>query len=142
KTYGNYGQDVQEYIFDMKPTADGGYIMCGAPNYANNTQAWVIKTDSLGIAPGMIDVVVNELGMNDQELKIYPNPTSGILNLKIKDVTDLENYKLKITNLIGQTILEIKTEKQINIKELKGGIYFLQLYQKEKLIATKKIIKE
>jgi hypothetical protein len=49
---------------------------------------------------------------------------------------------VKIVTLLGQIVLECKPEKTINICSLKNGIYFLQLYEKEKLMATQKIIKE
>jgi hypothetical protein len=84
KTYGNYGQFVQEYMFDVQPTIDGGYIMCGTPNYANNSHSWVVKTDSLGVAPGMIITKLSESQHPNTEFKTYPNPTNGLLNIDLK----------------------------------------------------------
>ncbi|MDP1802977.1 MAG: T9SS type A sorting domain-containing protein [Bacteroidota bacterium] len=75
-------------------------------------------------------------------LGMSPNPTTGILNLDLKNFTSTENYSLKVVNLLGQNVMEAKLEKTLNISNLKNGIYFLKLFDKEKLITTEKIIKE
>lgn len=87
------------------------------------------------------------VGLKKQEIIkndiiIYPNPTSGVLNLDLKNVLSTENYSVKIVNLLGQNVMECKLEKTMSISSLKNGIYFLQVFDKEKLIATEKIIKE
>ena len=55
---------------------------------------------------------------------VYPNPTSGILNLKLSSDNSLISYK--ISNISGQTIL-IGNENSIDISSLKSGIYSIQL---------------
>ncbi len=79
---------------------------------------------------------------NGKMMKVYPNPTSGILNLDLRNFLSTENYSVKIVNLLGQNVMEGKLEESLNISSLKNGIYFVQLFDKEKLIATEKIIKD
>jgi len=62
---------------------------------------------------------------------IYPNPTYGLLTIQSPDL-DNDSYKIMITNTLGQRLIENEirlsgksTDYQIDIKELKGGIYFL-----------------
>jgi hypothetical protein len=88
----------------------------------------------------------NELKIRDERLKIYPNPSSGVFNIQLADAT-LSNYDLKLINVLGQEEKLDEVIKQndvitLNIQQLKKGIYFLQVFDKGKLIHTEKIIKE
>ncbi len=81
-------------------------------------------------------------------LNIYPNPANDILNVELQMINEqapIYNLKFIIYNSLGQ-IVQITYLQQpitiINIKELANGIYFLQLYDKNKLVGTTKIIKE
>ncbi|MBA3682188.1 MAG: T9SS type A sorting domain-containing protein [Bacteroidetes bacterium] len=85
---------------------------------------------------------INNVDTQINGFKIFPNPTNSILNLELNGSIGIEDCIIKIRNVIGQIVFEAKAKEQINIRELKPGIYFLQLYHKEKLIATEKIIKE
>jgi hypothetical protein len=87
-------------------------------------------------------VGLKENDNGDKLINIYPNPTSDILNLDFNNIATTENYFVKITNLLGQIVQETKLEKTLNISSIKNGIYFLQVFDKENLIATEKIIKE
>ena len=58
------------------------------------------------------------------DLKIFPNPTNGLLNIEIKE--KLTSIVLK--DLTGKTIQEFEpASKQINVSEIAKGIYFLEL---------------
>ncbi len=86
------------------------------------------------------------VGINDHksiwnEIKVFPNPVADQLNLSY-DEYNFNITQIKITDPLGRIILEDVSTKLINIKELKPGIYFLQIYNKENLIALEKIIKE
>ncbi len=79
---------------------------------------------------------------NDLTFKIYPNPSNSFLNIELENFSAPKNLTVKLVNLLGQIVLDCKQEKTLNISSLKNGIYFLQLFDKENLIATEKIIKE
>ncbi len=61
---------------------------------------------------------------NEVEVNIFPNPTSGILNIKSK-------YKINsivVFNTSGTLMQKIeKVEEQINLSKLTKGIYYLQI---------------
>ncbi len=61
----------------------------------------------------------------DNNVKIFPNPTSGKLN--IKGVS--ENKKYSIYNLIGKKVKEgiINVDNSINVNEFLAGIYFFKI---------------
>ena len=72
--------------------------------------------------------------------KIYPNPTAGIFNIDIESVN-----KIQVINMLGELVKEeqlILKKQNINIQNLQNGIYFLQVFNKNKLIGSAKIIKQ
>ena len=91
---------------------------------------------------------VNELTNETPFLKLYPNPTSDILHLTLENQNLSGELRINLVNLLGETISEFQTEKleesrfEMNLESLKKGVYFLQVFHKEKLIYTTKLIKE
>ncbi len=75
------------------------------------------------------------------EMKIYPNPTNSILNIEsIGSATHL-----KITNFLGEVIYStniLSQKLQLNINDFRNGIYFLQIFDEDKLISTNKFFRE
>ena len=91
-------------------------------------------TDNL--TTGLID----NLFKNNSNLQLIPNPTSGILNLKLAD----ENYLIKVYNQMGKRVLEqnsIIGNIQINLTSLNSGLYVIQITGDNKVF-TGKIIKQ
>ena len=61
-------------------------------------------------------------------LTVYPNPTDGVLFVETHSHASLSNQTYRITNLMGQTLLQgrITDEIQkINIESLPAGMYFI-----------------
>jgi len=79
--------------------------------------------------------------MKGEQIKVYPNPCSGVLNIESKTPDETE---IKIMDGIGK---EVKSQKSkvksqittIDINDLKKGIYFLQIKTPQRVL-TKKII--
>ena len=62
--------------------------------------------------------------------RIYPNPTSTILNIN----TTKENYSIKIFNLVGQLVFESTANtgfQNINSSSFKTGMYLIELKSKD-----------
>lgn len=78
----------------------------------------------------------------DNEVNIYPNPTNGILNISLVNISNV-NYELYA--LDGRLILnnEFKNvnEIKIDLSNNESGVYFLKLNINGEII-SKKIIKE
>jgi len=72
--------------------------------------------------------------VSDVNVVIYPNPTSTILNVSVKDLQMVELY-----SVLGQLVLTTNTN-QLNIEKLPKGTYILKVYSNSG-IATKKIQK-
>ena len=61
---------------------------------------------------------------------VYPNPTNGILFVQTLHATSLPDQTYRITNLMGQTLLQghISAEtQQIDISNLPAGMYFISV---------------
>jgi hypothetical protein len=92
-------------------------------------------------AAGNVAVTDTELV---NEVKIYPNPGNGILNISLPENT-VKNGSLCVRNVLGQQIgNSIKLEQsevnmQLNLSELANGIYFLEFHVNN-LSFSKKVI--
>ncbi|MFA7688397.1 MAG: T9SS type A sorting domain-containing protein, partial [Moheibacter sp.] len=79
----------------------------------------------------------NEL---ENKITLYPNPTTGIINLQ----TQQKVNSVSVYNLMGQKVsYSLNKEKtSIDISNLSGGIYFVEVILNDKTIKRHKIIKK
>lgn len=90
-------------------------------------------------------VVSPLLSVGNMELKdnfyVYPNPSSDVLNLKLPNNTTAVN--IEIFNIVGKNVYTSKEmiSNQINVSNLKSGLYFITI-NFENYSVTKKIIKK
>lgn len=69
--------------------------------------------------------------------EIYPNPTNNIIRIK----TNSENsYKIYITNIFGNIIIENPNDKIVDLSNVSSGIYFITIIENNNIL-IKKIIK-
>ena len=71
------------------------------------------------------------------EIKVWPNPTSGLLHIEAKDLAFIE-----VRNILGQLILEAENTEILSLDGLDKGIYFLILSDKNGTKTVTKVIKE
>ena len=79
----------------------------------------------------LISVKGSEDGVSEAEqtLKIYPNPTMGVLNIEGEDMTSVEVY-----NAVGQRVMmrEVNgNEVQLSTEGLGNGIYVVRVYAQD-----------
>ena len=79
----------------------------------------------------MISVKATEVGVNEveQTLKIYPNPTSGLLNIQYEGMTRIEVY-----NTVGQCVMTQRVNgnsTQISTATLSDGMYFVRVHAQD-----------
>lgn len=79
-------------------------------------------------------LVVEETNFEENEVLIYPNPTTDMIRIQTKMNFD----ELTLFNFVGQQMLTSK-EKEISLSHLPSGIYFIKVSGSERLF---KIIKE
>lgn len=76
----------------------------------------------------------------NETIKIYPNPTTSILNI-LDEYNQLQNATIQIKNYLGQVVFTSSYKNQIDLSHLSSSIYFLFIHGKESEM-TWKIIKE
>ena len=80
------------------------------------------------------------LGTNETQLEnisLYPNPASTILNLR-----NAENASIQVYDLLGKMILSkvnISMDEQIDVANLQTGTYFMKI-SKDNLVTTKRFL--
>jgi hypothetical protein len=81
-------------------------------------------------------------GVNSPQILVYPNPATDVVNISSPNafITTLEVFDLRGRLLREELDSEINTT-QVDIGNLKTGIYFLHIHT-EAGIVTKKLIKE
>jgi hypothetical protein len=104
-----------------------------APN--NNAAATIeIKSDFIGLNSFGNSSVCEVLSIQNGGLKIedvvrlYPNPSNGQLNLKVKAAA--KNVSIEIVNLVGQSVYASKVAvglNKINVTSLNPGVYFANI---------------
>lgn len=101
-----------------------------------------IKDGALMLRPvfrnRVFDVSVEENKLNQSDLVVYPNPTSGILNLKVTDQQNVESIALQ--DLTGKLVLNTRFQNQLDISILPKGIYFLKVQNSDGEQLTRKVI--
>lgn len=136
---------------DLVLTDDGGILAGGFwnPPYMNYMQgAWLVKTDSMGNAPGMFTVGIEEeeLIIKNLELKIFPNPTSDNINLSMQE-NPRDDLQLEVYNISGQLVLEkhipaFEKEHRVDVQYLQSGVYLVKLVSENQVVYSGKIVKE
>jgi|GEM_PF-937609 len=84
-----------------------------------------------------------EMGINEQEnqMILYPNPTTGIINLQTKEMIK----SVSVYNLAGQRVSFNSLNKEntsIDISNLPRGIYFVEITLDNKAVKRYKVIRK
>ena len=134
----------------VNPNLDSNFeLTTGSPaiNTGDNTYV-TTTTDLLGnqrifnttVDRGAYEFGSAPLGINnffvEDESSIYPNPTTSVLNIKMKN--DLK--QATIYSVLGAKVLETTT-KTIHTSQLKPGMYLIKIESKTGNVTTKRFIK-
>lgn len=98
----------------------GTFDQCGAPLWLNTNA-----------------VLAQERG------KVFPNPTAGILTVQVKEY--VRNGNMVITDLYGQIVKTYPfdaLEQKLEISELASGMYFVQVYNNDRMIYKARVLKQ
>ncbi|MGV9003835.1 T9SS type A sorting domain-containing protein [Flavobacterium sp.] len=114
-------------------TDDGEQNQLAFYNYNTSGNVTVYNGINCDI-PVLVNMSINDF--NTTSITLYPNPTSGILN--ISGNTAINN--IKILNHLGQQVIIQKESNAMDISKLPAGTYFVKI-ETDKEIITKQIIK-
>jgi len=80
------------------------------------------------------------------ELSIYPQPSNGIINIKLSEVQS-QNPVIAVYDLLGNKISEIESDHEngtvysINLEDKKAGYYFLKIQTDDTIFSRRITIK-
>ena len=90
---------------------------------------------------------VNEYGSSD--IKIYPNPTNGIITIELSTKTAAQKPKIQVFDIYGRLLSVVETQNfaslqtvEIDLSRYATGVYLVKVMNNEKVVAIKKIVKE
>lgn len=131
-TYQWYGKD-----HGLIPGANG--FMMILPTYTDSF--YVSVTDTNGCSSSTLHKYYSNVGVNNYTLadfSVYPNPTSGSLNI-IAPVT----VRAIVSKIDGTKELELTDAKTIDITSLAPGMYIVALYNNAgEIVLVKKVIRQ
>lgn len=117
------------------------YLMAGMYNveliaYNNNCSNDTI-TKTVSVTVGIEDIFI------DGKILIYPNPSNGIFNLSMKDISS-KKANVKVTDAQGKAVYNRQMnninevfETQIDLTKVSAGVYFLYLELDDKKYQTR-----
>ncbi len=78
-------------------------------------------------------------------IKVYPNPATDLININTTEIERNVSVKVEIYDSRGALVMakaypENPSRLTINTNDFNAGLYFLQVYQEDKLIFTDKLI--
>jgi uncharacterized repeat protein (TIGR01451 family) len=94
-----------------------------------------ITTNTVQITISDFVLPLSQESFNIQHLKVYPNPTSGLLLIESDTVSKVEVYN------ISGVLMETTTQHQINLSHYAKGIYLVKIITPEGT-ALKKVVLE
>ncbi len=119
----NYGNAYLTGYFE------GTNMIFGSTTLTNTGSYDVYWTKASAGATGITELY------SDSKLRIYPNPIQNIASIKLS--SNVKNAQLKVFNVFGQLVREIKNingnQISFNREDLPAGIYSFQLLDNEKV---------
>lgn len=150
--------NIDQYIYDLRRTLDGGFIMAGTafdtvPPLSQD--AWLIKTDSFGcIVPGcqVFDAVLEQYTSLQGALQVSPNPTSDVVQVSIDLPLGLvvgNDAMLTLVDAQGRKVMEQALPTlapshphTLSLSHLPSGLYFLHLTNGKRWLAGSRVVRQ
>ncbi|MBR4716160.1 MAG: T9SS type A sorting domain-containing protein [Bacteroidales bacterium] len=111
---------------EIADTATGSYQWNGESYTESGTYTWT-GTNAAGCDSTVtLHLFIQEVGINTVDgtnaINVYPNPTSGLLNIDAEGLTAIEVYDIN-----GRVVATYGAENKINIASLPAGAYTLRI---------------
>ena len=86
---------------------------------------------------------ITELSLNNATVKVFPNPTRDVFNIKIDVVDNTQPFLLKVYDVMGKIIYSstiTQMQSSLNTSNWVKGLYTVELMQNRSSIHKKIII--
>ena len=98
----------------------------------------ILASVYFGDATAVKDVKGDAIMMN-----VFPNPTSGVLNIQMADANFMDEYTLRdmTGKVVSQTVFSSPLQQtELNLNTMPSGIYFLQVRSGHQLVSKKVMV--
>lgn len=131
------------WVYPIREVFDTLYLRFNfiSDSIDTNRDGWMIDDLSLTV----IDVGGNldEYGVDNSRLDIFPNPSVGSTTIKYEEHQN-ESYTLKVVNMIGQSVIQMNglsgSTVFLETRKLPKGMYEVQIHQDGNIQAREKLI--
>jgi M6 family metalloprotease-like protein len=90
-----------------------------------------------------VNVSVHSIGT--RSISLYPNPSDGIVHLTLSNFETNKNYRLLVTNVLGEKVLDKQfnhsNNSSFDLSNQPAGVYFIQIIMENQSYLRKLIIK-
>ncbi|MFK7773442.1 MAG: CotH kinase family protein [Saprospiraceae bacterium] len=122
----NFGEQTANIAMARIPNGMGEFVFQEPTFQQNNEESNAIKNVSV-----------------QAQFSIFPNPTDDFIRIKFQNNYELKDWKVTLTNAIGEKIQEQifsnnNTSTKLDVQHLPSGIYFLEI-QNGATLQSKKI---
>ena len=138
-------QTCTYFFFNQwRPPINGTYELCvtsSNPNgvldgeQANDSTCLVLNLTAVGIEDGVGQLF---------DLDVFPNPTSGTMDVKVEGLNHAGEFKYEILDLSGKLLLSensIQPYQSLTLSHLSNGLYFVRVTEREQVIGISKFLK-
>jgi len=141
----DYADNWEEPVMGLPQQGVGG--PCVKKMMVFKTHLYTYANKSIyRIADVAIPTSISERDIAEKEIKVYPNPSNGQINLKF-NLVNPSIVELSITDINGRLVHQVGFSEetnfyQVNISSLRPGLYMVNIntgkdIYKEKLVITK-----
>jgi len=100
-----------------------------------------VTMTSVCVPAGIVPVMYS----NTQAITVYPNPFKSSITIAIQDISQADNYELKVYNVLGKEVMGKVITNQtttLGTNELASGMYFYQLLNNNVLVQSGKLVSQ
>ncbi len=134
ENYSNHLSGAQRFPNGNTMVIEGtsGHFYEVAPN---GTKVWEYHTGgqctrAYRYPPGYPGLTALFTGIGDNEsnrsIYIYPNPTSGVVNIS-NDGSENNTYEILVFNTLGKLVKQIQSSVNIDLSDLNNGLYIIKI---------------
>jgi hypothetical protein len=129
-----YAFMFDNWCFDDCWPETGGPLRCFSDNTMSYNNHYNASCDLYWMPTGIDE------STNVKLFSLYPNPSRGVVHISVNDMN--KNRNLMISDLTGKEIKtqHLTTENDVNLSDLKAGVYFFHFSEGNRILHTEKVI--
>jgi len=97
----------------------------------------------LDFIPPSVDSINNVEEMkeiDDNDLVLFPNPTSSEFTINFKNTSKIDGYELTIRSVTGLMVHQSKNQARVSVQQLPVGVYFVNVTTEDGKLYRKQLI--